>query len=155
MENPRIEIKKSPRLLQIYDGEKLIKEYKIALGFAPDGDKSVEGDGRTPEGAFYIYTKNANSKFYLSLGLSYPNTEAATRGWRDKIISDEDYKTIIAAIENKKMPPQKTALGGEIYIHGGGIKTDWTQGCIALRNKEMREIYEAISIGAEVLISKK
>ncbi|MDQ2745655.1 MAG: L,D-transpeptidase family protein [Acidobacteriota bacterium] len=89
MENPRILITKKQRRLQIYDGEKLVKEYEIALGFNAEGDKRIEGDGKTPEGKFYVFTKNAQSKFYLSLGLSYPNIEAATRGWREKIISRE------------------------------------------------------------------
>ena len=154
MENPRIEIKKSRRILQIYDGEKLSKKYKIALGFAPEGDKRVAGDGKTPEGKFYVFTKNEQSKFYLSIGLSYPNIEAATRGLQEKIISVEEHDAIIKAVEQKKMPPQQTALGGEIYIHGGGITTDWTEGCIALRNKEMREIFEAIPVGAEVVIEE-
>lgn len=154
METPRIVIKKQKRLLQIFDGENLIKEYKIALGFAPRGDKQTEGDGKTPEGKFYVFTKNAESKFYLSLGLSYPNIEAAKRGLREKVISQEEHDAIINAIEQKQMPPQKTALGGEIYIHGGGIQNDWTEGCVALRNEEIQEIYEAIPVGAEVQISE-
>ena len=154
MENPRIEIKKKLRRLKIFDGDKLIKTYKIAVGFAPNGDKRVEGDGKTPQGKFYVFTKNANSKFYLSLGLSYPNIEAATRGLQEKVISKEEYDAIIEAIGQKKMPLQKTALGGEIYIHGGGIRDDWTNGCIALRDEEIREIYDAIPVGAEVFVSE-
>ncbi len=154
MENPRLVIKKKQRLLQIFDGEKLIRKYKIVLGFAPRGDKEIEGDGKTPTGKFYVFTKNSESKFHLSLGLSYPNAEAAIRGLREKIISQEEYDAIIEAIAKREMPPQKTALGGEIYIHGGGIAEDWTQGCVALENEQMTEIYEAIPIGAEVLISE-
>ncbi len=153
-ENPRIVIQKNQRLLQIFAGETLVKEYKIALGFAPVGDKSTEGDGRTPEGKFYIFTKNPESKFYLSLGLSYPNIEAARRGLRDQIISREEFDAIELAINEKRMPPQKTALGGEIYIHGGGVETDWTQGCVALKNEEIKEIFDAIPVGAEVEIEE-
>ncbi|MCY7377161.1 MAG: L,D-transpeptidase [Pyrinomonadaceae bacterium] len=152
IENPRIVIEKKNRSLKIFDGERLIKKYKIALGLAAKGDKEIEGDGKTPEGKFYVFTKNAESKFYLSLGLSYPNVEAATRGLREKIISPEEHDAIVKAIAEKRMPPQKTALGGEIYIHGGGIETDWTQGCVALRNEDMQEIFEAIPVGAEVKI---
>jgi murein L,D-transpeptidase YafK len=153
-ENPRIIVKKNQRLLQILDGERLVKEYKIALGFAPAGDKSTEGDGRTPEGKFYIFTKNPESKFYLSLGLSYPNIEAARRGLKDQIISREEFDAIELAINEKRMPPQKTALGGEIYIHGGGVETDWTQGCVALKNEEIKEIFDLIPVGAEVKIEE-
>lgn len=154
MENTRIVIKKKQRLLQIFDGEKLIKKYKIVLGFAPRGDKEIEGDGRTPIGKFYVFTKNPESKFHLSLGLSYPNAEAATRGLREKIISQQEHDAIMEAIAEKEMPPQKTALGGEIYIHGGGTEADWTQGCVALENAQMEEVFAAIPIGAEVFISE-
>lgn len=154
MENPHIVIKKKKRLLQIFDGKKLVRQYKIGLGFAARGDKEIEGDGRTPEGEFYIFTKNDQSRFYLSLGLSYPNSEAAKRGLKDKIISQKEHDMIIKAIEEKQMPPQKTALGGEIYIHGGGAaENDWTEGCVALRNEQMKEIFDVIPIGAKVKIT--
>ena len=152
MENPHIVIKKKKRLLQIFDGEKLVRKYKIVLGFAPLADKQIEGDGKTPEGTFYVFTKNDQSRFHLSLGVSYPNVEDAKRGLKDKIITKEEYETIVKATGEKQMPPQKTALGGEIYIHGGGTENDWTDGCVALRNKEMKEIFNAIPIGAKVKI---
>lgn len=152
MENPHIIIRKKQRLLKIYDGGKLVREYKFALGFAPIGDKQTEGDGKTPEGEFYVFTKNDQSKFYLSLGLSYPNAADAKRGLKEKIISQEEYEAIVKAVAEKQMPPQKTALGGEIYIHGGGIETDWTQGCVALENEEIKEIFDAIPIGTKVKI---
>ena len=153
MKNPHIVIKKNKRLLLIYDGEKFVRQYKIALGSAAKGGKEIEGDGKTPEGEFYVFTKNDQSKFYLSLGLSYPNVEAAKRGWRQKIISREERDAIIKAIDEKRMPPQKTALGGEIYIHGGGTEKDWTEGCVALGNEEIKEIFDAIPVGAKVKIS--
>ena len=152
MENPNIVIRKKKRLLEIFDGETLVRQYKIVLGFSAKGDKRIEGDGRTPEGEFYVFTKNPESKFHLSLGLSYPNAEDAKRGLQEQIISQKEYDAIMKAIEEKQMPPQKTALGGEIYIHGGGVETDWTQGCVALQNEEMREIYEMIPVGATVEI---
>lgn len=152
LENPRLVVKKSARQLQIFDNELLIKTYEIVLGFSPDGDKKIEGDGRTPEGEFYIFTKNAKSKYYLSLGVSYPNAEAARRGLREKIISQEEHEAILKAVSEKKMPPQNTALGGEIYIHGGGVSNDWTRGCMALRDEEMKEVFAAIPVGTVVRI---
>ena len=101
MKNLRVVIEKKSRLLQIYDGENLIKTYKIALGFAPEADKEIEGDGKTPEGEFYIFTKNDKSKFYLSLGVSYPNIEDAKRGLKDKIITQEEHDAIIKANQSK------------------------------------------------------
>ncbi len=127
MKNPLIVIKKKERTLELFDGGCLVKTYKIALGFAPEGDKQREGDGKTPEGEFYIFTKNDKSKFYLSLGLSYPNVEDATRGLQDELISQAEYDSIAKAISEKKMPLQNTKLGGEIYIHGGGSNNDWTR----------------------------
>jgi murein L,D-transpeptidase YafK len=152
LENPRLVIKKSERKLEIFDGEKLLKTYKIVLGFAPEGDKEIEGDGKTPVGEFYIFTKNDKSKFYLSLGLSYPSIDDAARGLKENLISQEEHDAIFQAINEKKMPPQTTRLGGEIYIHGGGADGDWTWGCMALENEEMKEIFDAVPVGASVKI---
>ena len=153
MENPHIVIKKKKRLLQIFDGEKLVRKYKIVLGFAPLADKQIEGDGKTPEGTFYVFTKNDQSRFHVSLGISYPNVEDAERGLKNEIITTEEYEAIVKAIAKKQMPPQKTALGGEIYIHGGGAaESDWTDGCLALQNEEMKEIFDAIPVGTDVKI---
>ncbi len=152
IENPRIVIKKGKRVLELFDGERLVKTYKIALGFAPAGDKEKQGDGKTPEGEFYICTKNDRSKFYLSLGLSYPNIEDAKRGLKDKIITQKEHDAIVKANGERRMPPQKTKLGGEIYIHGGGTENNWTRGCTALENRDIKEIFEAFSVGASVKI---
>ena len=152
MENPHLLIKKSKRKLELFDGEKLIKTYTIALGFAPTGDKKIEGDGKTPEGEFYIFTKNPESKFHLSLGISYPSIEDAERGLQTKIISQTEHDAIVEAIKNKQMPPQNTTLGGEIYIHGGGTENDWTQGCAALANEDIEELFDAVPVGTKVEI---
>ncbi len=152
IESPRIVIKKSQRKLELFDGEKLIKTYKIALGFAPVGDKEKQGDGKTPEGDFYIFTKNDKSKFYLSLGVSYPNIEDAARGLKAKLITKAENDKIVQAIKNNKMPLQNTKLGGEIYFHGGGVSENWTRGCVALKNEEIKEIFDAIPVGTRVKI---
>ncbi|MEO6587681.1 MAG: L,D-transpeptidase [Pyrinomonadaceae bacterium] len=152
MKNPRIVVKEADRKLEIFDGEKLIKTYRVGLGFAPAGDKEKQGDGKTPEGEFYIFTKNSKSSYYLSLGVSYPSTDDAERGLRDKLISKKQRDEIVEAIRNKKTPPQKTKLGGEIYIHGNGSSNDWTWGCVALENAEMKEIFDVITVGTSVKI---
>jgi murein L,D-transpeptidase YafK len=152
LEKPRLVVKKSQRKLELFDGEKLIKTYKIVLGFAPIGDKEKEGDGKTPEGDYYIFTKNNQSKFYLSLGVSYPNIEDAMLGLKTKLITKAEYDKIVEAVKNKKMPPQNTKLGGEIYIHGGGTSEDWTWGCAALKNEEIKELFDAIPVGTRVKI---
>ena len=152
MKTPRLVVKKSERKLEVFDGEKLIKTYRIGLGFAPVGDKEKQGDGKTPEGEFYIFAKNDKSKFYLSIGVSYPSTRDAERGLRESLISKSQHDEIVEAIKNKKTPLQNTKLGGEIYIHGNGSKTDWTLGCVALEDSEMKELFDAIPVGTSVKI---
>ena len=149
---PRIVIRKKARTLELYDGDRLIKTYTIVLGFAPDGDKEKEGDGKTPEGDFFVFTKNSQSKFHLSLGLSYPSTSDADRGLAEGSITRAERDAIAAAIGKNQMPPQKTALGGEIYIHGGGTDDDWTWGCVALKNNEIEELFGSVRTGTPVRI---
>ncbi|MFL6469169.1 MAG: murein L,D-transpeptidase family protein [Pyrinomonadaceae bacterium] len=150
MQRIRIEIHKKERTLRVYEGENLIKTFAVVLGFAPAGDKAVEGDGKTPEGRFYVFTKNPESKFHLSLGISYPSIEDAERGVKENLISKEESDSIKKAINEKAKPLQKTKLGGEIYIHGGGTDGDWTDGCIALNNNEIAELFELVPVGAVV-----
>ena len=145
-------VRKRERRLELYDSNTLIKSYAIVLGFSPDGDKEIEGDGKTPEGEFYVFGKNPESKFHLSIGLSYPSKEDAERGLRDGIIDRKEHDSIITAINNGEMPPQKTGLGGEIYIHGGGVESDWTCGCVAMTNEDIEELYDILLIGTPVLI---
>jgi len=152
LENPHLVVRKGERKLEIFDDEKLIKTYQIVLGFAPEGDKEQEGDGKTPLGEFYVFTKNPNSRFYLSLGLSYPSSDDAARGLKENLISREEHDAILKAVSEKKMPPQNTRLGGEIYIHGGGTEKDWTWGCVALKNEEMKELFDAVPVGAKVTV---
>src|SRR5436190_14137228 len=97
-ENIRIEINKGDRTLKVFNGQALVKTLKVALGFSPVGDKESEGDGKTPEGRFYIFTKNPESKFHLSLGISYPSIDDAERGLRAKLISEEEFDSITRSI---------------------------------------------------------
>ncbi|MDQ4122013.1 MAG: L,D-transpeptidase family protein [Acidobacteriota bacterium] len=152
LKNPQILIRKKERNLFLYDGERLVKTYKIVLGFEPEGDKQREGDGKTPEGEFYVAVKNPKSKYFLSLGLSYPSLKHAGEGLKVGLISQTEYDEIENAYREKRLPNQKTRLGGEIYIHGGGTLWDWTEGCSALENKEMEEIFSAVQIGTKILI---
>lgn len=152
LRRPEIVIKKRDRVLDLLDEGKLIKSYTIVLGFAPEGDKEKEGDGKTPEGEFYLFTKNRASRFHLSLGVSYPSKEDAKRGLDARIISKAEHGRILRAIDSKKTPPQKTALGGEIYIHGGGITGDWTLGCIAMKNEDIEELFNVLPVGIKIMI---
>jgi murein L,D-transpeptidase YafK len=152
LKDPRLIVKKSERRLEVFDGGKFVKAYPIALGSNPAGDKEVEGDAKTPEGLFYIFTKNSESKFYLSLGVSYPSKDDAERGSARGLITKRQRDDIVEAIDARKMPLQKTTLGGEIYIHGGGTVTDWTDGSIALADSDIEELFNAIPAGTDVEI---
>ncbi|MEM6601712.1 MAG: L,D-transpeptidase [Verrucomicrobiota bacterium] len=149
-----IVVYKSERKLEVYRNKEKIHTFRVGLGFQPVGDKEVSGDGKTPEGKFYVCVKNPNSRFYLSLGLNYPDTEDARRGLRQNIISDAEYQMIMAANRKKGIPPWNTRLGGEIFIHGKGASSDWTLGCVALDDEEMKLLYEMTPVGTPVEIRK-
>lgn len=129
----RIQIFKEKGVMQLISGTTMLKTYDFELGFSPVGHKQFEGDGRTPEGAYQINRRNPNSRFHLSLGISYPNR-------RDRAF----------AHSNGKSP------GGDIFIHGTPDeyvgKNDWTWGCIAVSNQEIEEVYEMVADRAIVLI---
>lgn len=150
--DPRIVVLKSKRQLKLYSDGSLVRTYKVGLGLNPVEDKKRQGDRATPEGEFYIFTKNNKSAYYLSLGISYPNVEDARRGLRDGLISRAQHDAIVNAIKRKTAPPQNTELGGDIYIHGNGAGSDWTWGCVALENEHIRELYDAVRVGTPVTI---
>jgi murein L,D-transpeptidase YafK len=149
---PRIEVSKRKRELVLYAGGKVVRVYRIGLGSNPKDDKRTQGDGCTPEGEFYVCSKNPKSNYYLSLGLSYPNEEDAERGVREKLISKSQHDQIVRSIRGRSCPPWNTRLGGEVFIHGNGSSSDWTLGCVALDNENMKELFGAIPKGASVKI---
>ena len=149
---PRVVVYKSRRQLILFRDGMEPKSYRITLGTEPDGDKERRGDCRTPLGTFYVCEKNQKSKFYLFVAISYPNEEDAARGLEHGLITRAQHDAIARAIAAHKTPPWHTRLGGEIGIHGGGTAWDWTQGCVAVDNADMRELYAEIPIGAEVTI---
>lgn len=130
----KIIVFKQARAMHLMHGKRVLKSYRIDLGFAPVGDKKVSGDGKTPEGLYYIDRRNPRSQFHLSLGISYPNA-----------------RDVAEAKALGKSP------GGDIFIHGRGnpssfLIPDWTWGCIAVKNKEMEEIYAMVENGTPIAI---
>ena len=152
VKKPRIIVYKKERKLELYSDQTLLRSYRVGLGFSPVADKQREGDGATPEGDFYVFVKNNKSAYYLSLGVSYPNVEDAERGLRDKLITKAQYNAIVDAQRRKVAPPQYTNLGGLIYIHGNGAKSDWTLGCVALENEDMKELFDSVTVGTPITI---
>ncbi len=148
----RIRILKHERKLQVWRGATVLATYRIALGRKPVGTKLREGDMRTPEGAYYVCGKNPRSQFYRSLEISYPNGADADRGLKSGVITREAATQIKRAIRAHGEPPQHTAMGGEVFIHGGGTTRDWTWGCIALEDADMRWLYDHVDAGTPVII---
>lgn len=128
-----VQVHKSARKMYLLHGNEILEEYDVSLGNAPVGQKQFEGDGKTPEGAYFISHRNPKSKFHLSLGVSYPKPEQ-----------------VALARAAGKSP------GGDIFIHGGPPgpvdKWDWTAGCIAVTDKEMEVIYSMVKPGTVIHI---
>lgn len=129
----KIQVNKGDRKLHLFHNDQLLKSYVFELGFAPDGHKQFEGDGKTPEGAYLISYKNPDSRFHLSLKVNYPNA-------RDRAFARK----------------YGQSPGGDIFIHGTPQlyfgETDWTWGCIAVKNDEMEDIYAMINVGTPIYI---
>jgi hypothetical protein len=146
-----IRICKSAHVMTVFDGDRAVKSYRAAVGGGRQ-DKTREGDRCTPEGRFHVCSRNPRSKYVLSLGLSYPNAEDAARGLRDGLIDQPAHDRIVRAIRSGACPPWDTPLGGEIMIHGCGAGRDWTLGCVALDDDDIRELYPAIPLRTPVTI---
>ena len=159
---PRLVIGKSRYTVTLYKGERPVKTYPAVFGKGyADGDKQMQGDRRTPEGDFYICTMNDSKRFHKFMGLSYPDMKHADAGLRSEMISPDEYAMIKKAIEERLMPPWDTRLGGAVGIHGRMQETgsalqivgeNWTDGCIALDNTDIDEIYTVVSLGTPVTI---
>jgi hypothetical protein len=150
-------VDKSRYELHLLSAQTLLKTYPISLGFAPRGDKARRDDGRTPEGELYVCQKAAQegedvwSEYFIRL--SYPHAAAAERGLAAGVISEDQHREILAALGERRIPPQDTALGSGIAIHVGGISSlTWTEGCIALRREDGRELYAHIPLRTPVII---
>lgn len=129
----RLQMFKGDRNLFLFNNTSVLKAYRIDLGFAPEGSKQFEGDGKTPEGAYTVDRRNPDSLFHLSIGISYPN----------------EADIAFAAAQGREP-------GGDIFIHGGprpgidAIKPDWTAGCIAVSDREIEDIYAMVRDGTPI-----
>ncbi len=149
---PRVIITKHTRTLVVCDGEEEVLKIPVVIGKNP-ADKQREGDLATPEGEFYVCYKNPQSQYHRFVGLSYPNTEDAERGLRDKLITPAESQQIRTAIEAKECPPWKTALGGEVGLHGPCPNVTWTHGCVAMSVEQIERLYDLLELGDEVTIA--
>jgi murein L,D-transpeptidase YafK len=124
---------KGQRQLLLLNGQTALRSYAMQLGANPVGTKVMEGDGRTPEGPYWIDRRNPNSAYHLSVGISYPN------------------EADLARAEAMGVRP-----GGDIFIHGTpremARRPDWTAGCIAVTNDEVEEIYAMVRDGTPIFL---
>jgi len=132
-------IKKSQRVLYAVKDDKVIKKFDIAIGKNPIGHKLKEGDKKTPEGYYFIDGKNAKSKFFLSLHTSYPN-------FHDKRVAEKNNLNPGSHIAIHGLP-SISVLSQYLYN-----SSDWTDGCIALNNKDMEELWNMSEEGTQILI---
>jgi len=159
----KLVIWKSNYTVTLYKGETPVKTYRAVFGKGyQDGDKQRMGDKRTPEGDFYICTMNHSKRFYKFMGLSYPGLKHAEHGLQSRMISPAEYSLIKKATEARQPPPWETRLGGAVGLHGRMLDAgtaqqhyvgaNWTDGCIALDNADIEEIYNVVSLGTPVTI---
>lgn len=135
----RVLVLKKGRTLQLLIQGKIIKSYKVALGGDPVGPKTQQGDHKTPEGVYVLDSRNAHSQFYKSIHISYPSAKER------------------AVARQKGVSP-----GGDVFVHGlpngyGWMGAshrlkDWTDGCIAVTNQEIDEIWSAVADGTPIEI---
>lgn len=157
-----IEIDKSERLLLVKHGDRVARRFQIATGRGGLGDKRMRGDNKTPLGVYRITDFNDSSNFHLFMALNYPNVKDAFFGLKNRLISRAEFERIVDAVRNDRRPPQNTRLGSAIGIHGLGAENsdklkvqrnlDWTQGCIALTNRDVNELRSYVTVGTRVVI---
>ncbi len=159
-----IEVNKSNRLLIVRAGEEVLRVFQVAVGRGGPGHKHLLGDQKTPVGTYRVTSFNDRSKFDYFVGINYPNAIDAFHALNRKVISYDEFERIVSAQRAGRAPPQNTALGGAIGIHGIGEETpqkvnihdklDWTEGCIALRNAQVQELRAYLGIGTRVVIKE-
>jgi murein L,D-transpeptidase YafK len=157
-----LEISRSRNELVIKDGEQVVRRYHASFGRGGHGPKRRQGDEITPLGTYHIVDFKPDSRFHFFMLLSYPNLVDGWYGYRARTIDAAQFKAIAVAYKDGATPPQNTALGGYIGIHGIGEMSpkkldihrsqNWTRGCIALRNEEINELREFVARGTRVTI---
>lgn len=135
----RIVVLKSERKLVLYAGETVLRSMDIGLGLMPEGPKQREGDYRTPEGSYFIEEKKSDSDFFLALRISYPNARDVANA--RSLGVDPGGEIMIHGLPN-------TPRRAEASYHG----TDWTDGCIAVSNSDMIDLWRLISVSTPIEI---
>lgn len=146
--------------LEVKQGEITVAVFEnIAIGRNGAGFKQHRGDNITPQGEYKIGWINPQSQFHIFYGLTYPSVENANQALSKDLISESEYNDIISAHAYNQTPPQSTALGGQVGLHGIGKgdmeihqSMNWTHGCVALTNSQIDELDRWIVQGMRVKI---
>jgi len=136
----RVVVHKKERTLELFKNGLSFRKYKIALGAQPAGPKTQEGDHKTPEGVYVIDRRNEHSKFYRALHISYPNADDQSRAERLGVSPEGDI--MIHGLPN-----------GFGWLGASHRMKDWTDGCIAVTDKEMDEIWQLVPDGTSIEIA--
>ena len=136
----RVVVYKEKRMLQLCVGDSVVKVYKISLGKSPKGHKTREGDSRTPEGRYVLDWRNPESKYHLSLHISYPNEADKRRA--DSLGVDPGGDIMIHGYPE--------GVSGAMWSRYWFLGTDWTDGCIAVSNEAVEEIWASVENGTPI-----
>jgi murein L,D-transpeptidase YafK len=158
----RVEVNTSEMSLTVWKGNKAVRHYpNIAIGSGGVSAVHYQGDESTPLGEYTVLWINRDSSFDNFVGLNYPTEQHADLAFKAGKLSLEDYRRIAIATRYHSTPPFNTPLGGRIGIHGIGHGSrdvheliNWTNGCVALTNEEMRELMQWIHVGTRVTIRR-
>jgi murein L,D-transpeptidase YafK len=153
-----IRVWKGRHEMWLEDGDRIVKRFRVALGKNPTVGKLSRGDGRTPQGTYYICEKRRRSRFHRFLGISYPNVDDAERAFAERLITADQWADIFFANVEHTIPPWSTAMGGRVGIHGYGgrapVPVDWTDGCIAVSDADIDYLYDRVPLGTRVVIGQ-
>ncbi|MGO3029676.1 L,D-transpeptidase family protein [Pseudomonas helleri] len=135
----KILVIKSARRLELISDGKVIRSYRISLGKQPKGPKLQEGDKRTPEGLYWVDWRKRSDKFNLAMHINYPNISDAAKARREGV--NPGSMIMIHGTPDSEENPEE-------LFH----TLDWTDGCIAMKNYEMREVWSMVKDGTMVEI---
>jgi len=153
-------VETQPRVLKVMEGDEPMEVFtQIAIGRRGADFQKARGDDKTPLGEYRIGWINENSKFHRFFGFTYPNPDNAKRAYKEGMIGENTFRSILRSSLDERIPPQNTPLGGQIGIHGlGGANSavhenfDWTRGCIAMTNQQIDRLTQWVRKGTLVVI---
>lgn len=150
----------SDQTLEVFQGKRRILSIEaIALGSRGVTREKVLGDKRTPLGQYKVAWMNPNSRFHFFIGLDYPRRDQVERAYQRGEIDAAERERLLKAWYRGSIPPQNSPLGGQIGIHGLGAGNprlheiaNWTQGCVAVTNRQIDQLRKHVDIGTRVII---